>query len=73
MIPKRFAPLIFAAALTCIMTLVISGIATLINVGLPPDFFVRWVRAWLPNWAIACPVLLVVRPYVQRFTEWVTA
>ena len=72
MIAKRFSPLVFAALLTGVMTLVISGIATAINVGLPPDFPMRWLRAWLPNWAIACPVLLVVRPWVQRLTERLT-
>ena len=73
MIPKRFSPLVFAVLLTGVMTLVISGVATAINVGLPSDFLPRWVHAWLPNWAIACPVLLVVRPFVQRATERLTA
>ena len=72
-IPRRYGPLVFAVLLTGIMTLVISGIATAINVGLPSDFFARWVRAWLPNWAVACPVLLLVRPLVQRLTEKLTA
>ena len=72
MIPQRFAPLVFAVLLTGVMTVVISGIATAINVGFPPDFLARWVRAWLPNWAVACPVLLVVRPWVQRLTEQLT-
>ena len=72
-IPKRYSPLVFAVLLTGLMTLVISGVATAINVGFPSDFLGRWVRAWLPNWAIACPVLLLVRPYVQRLTERLTA
>ena len=72
-IPRRYRPLVFAVLLTGIMTLVISGIATAINVGLPSDFLMRWVRAWLPNWAVACPVLLLVRPFVQRLTERLTA
>ena len=72
-IPKRYSPLVFAVLLTGLMTLVISGVATAINVGFPSDFLGRWLRAWLPNWAIACPVLLLVRPYVQRLTERLTA
>lgn len=71
-IPKRYAPLVFAVLLTGVMTLLISGVATAINVGFPPDFLARWARAWLPNWAIACPVLLLVRPFVQRVTERMT-
>jgi len=72
MIPKRFSPVVFAVLLTGIMTVVISGVATAINVGFPDDFLARWVLAWLPNWAIACPVLLLVRPFVQRLTERLT-
>ena len=73
MIPKRFASLVFAVLLTGLMTLVISGVATAINMGFPADFLARWARAWLPNWAIACPLLLLVRPFVQRLTERLTA
>ena len=29
----------------------------------------RWLKAWLPTWAIAFPALLVVRPFVQKLTE----
>jgi len=72
-IPRRYRPVVFAVLLTGIMTLVISGVATAINVGFPVDFPSRWVHAWLPNWAIACPVLLLVRPYVQRLTDRLTA
>ena len=71
-IPKRYSAVVFAVLLTGLMTFVISGVATVINVGLPPDFIARWARAWLPNWAIACPVLLLVRPAVQRLTERLT-
>jgi hypothetical protein len=73
MFPKRFAPIVFAALLTGVMTFIISGVATLINVGVVADFPQRWLHAWLPNWAIACPVLLLVRPVVQRLTERLTA
>jgi len=71
-IPARYAPLVFALLLTGCMTFVVSGVTTLINVGLPVDFLWRWGRAWLPTWAIAYPVMLVLRPVVQRATERIT-
>ena len=73
MIPKRFAPYVFALLLAGVMTFVVSGVVTLINVGLPRDFAARWLGAWLTTWMIAYPVLLVVRPAVQRLVERITA
>jgi hypothetical protein len=73
MIPKRFAPYVFALLLAGVMTFVVSGVVTLINVGLPPDFAVRWLGAWLTTWMIAYPVLLIVRPAVQKMVERITA
>jgi hypothetical protein len=72
-IPKRFAPYLFALLLAGLMTLVVSGVVTALNVGVPPDFMQRWLRGWLTTWAIAFPVLLLVRPFVHRVVERLTA
>ena len=72
MIPKRYAPLLFALLLAGCMTLVVSGVTTAINVGIDRNFVARWLTAWLPTWAIAFPVLLVVRPAVLRVVEQLT-
>ena len=71
-LPVRYAPLVFALLLTGCMTFIVSGVTTLINIGLPADFLWRWGRAWLPTWAIAYPVMLVLRPVVQRATDRIT-
>lgn len=72
MIPTRFAPYVFALLLAGVMTFVVSGVVTLLNVGLPPDFVGRWMRAWATTWVIAFPALLVVRPLVHRLVERLT-
>ena len=71
--PKRFGPYAFALLLAGLMTLIVIGVVTALNVGRPPDFAHRWLRGWLTTWAIAFPVLLVVRPFVQRVAERLTA
>jgi hypothetical protein len=73
MIGKRYAPLVFAALLAGFMTFIVSGITTALNVGVPSDFVWRWLGAWLPTWGIAFPALLVVRPFVNRLVERLTA
>ncbi len=68
-IPKKFFPVVFAFFLTSVMVLVVSGITTLLNVGLTPDFLVRWFRAWLLTWCVAFPVAIFVAPLARRLTE----
>jgi hypothetical protein len=63
----------FALLLAGVMTRIVSGLATTLNVGLPPDFAQRWLRGWLTTWAIAFPVRLAVRPFAQRVVGRLTA
>lgn len=64
--PARFAPVLFGFVLSALMSLVVSGIATLRNSG-PVDGFVGlWLGAWLPSWLVAFPVVLVVAPVARR-------
>lgn len=40
MIHPRFAPIVFGFVLSGLMSLIVSGIATVRAVGLPPDFHI---------------------------------
>ena len=66
MFPTRFAPVLFGFVLSCLMSLLVSGIATFRTVGLIDDFLNLWATAWAPSWAIAFPVVLVVAPVARR-------
>lgn len=63
----RFAPALFGFVLSGLMSLVVSGIATVRNAGLVDRFFELWIGAWLPSWFIAFPIVLVVAPMARRF------
>ncbi len=65
-LPARLAPILFGLLLSGLMSLIVSGIATLRALGLPPDFIAKWLTAWLAAWAIAFPSVLVVAPIVRR-------
>ena len=69
MIPARITPLLFGLVPSCLMSLLVSGVATFRNVGLVETFFGHWVRAWLPSWLIAFPVVLVVAPVARRIVN----
>jgi hypothetical protein len=66
MFPAKFAPIVFGFVLSCLMSLLVSGIATLRTAGLIDGFVTLWMGAWLPSWVIAFPVVLVVAPVARR-------
>ncbi|QYZ70073.1 DUF2798 domain-containing protein [Neotabrizicola shimadae] len=64
--PARLAPFLFGFLLSGLMSLVVSGVATLRNAGLSEGFGSLWAGAWLPSWTVAFPVVLVVAPLARR-------
>lgn len=60
MIPKKYAPQLFAFLLSGQMSLLISGVATWRALGWVQDFPNQWLGAWLMAWAIAFPAVLLL-------------
>ena len=54
--------------LSFLMTLVVSLITTLVNVGWTSATIRLWLRAWGLSWMIAYPTLLVALPLVRKAT-----
>jgi len=73
MIPARFAPVLFGLILSGLMSCVVSGIATLRAIGVPPEFFVTWMTSWAASWAVAFPTVLFVAPFTRRLVARLTA
>lgn len=69
--PARFALALFGFVLSGMMSLVVSGIATLRNTGLSDGVLSLWLSAWLLSWLIAFPVVLVVAPVARRLVSFV--
>lgn len=67
MMHPRYAPILFGLLLSGLMSLVVSGIATLRALGLVDGFPGLWMSAWLSSWAVAFPAVLVIAPVVRRF------
>lgn len=68
---KPWAPVLFAAMLSGIMSGLVSGISTFRS-----GSWEAIQRAWLPNWGmswlIAFPIVLIVAPGVRRAVDWMT-
>lgn len=65
MFPARYAPILFAIIMSGTMSFLVSGFATFRALGVVPNFWSLWVSAWLPSWLVACPILLLLSPFVR--------
>lgn len=52
--------------LTMLMTIVVSGITTVMALGFQSGWYVVWCKAWLASWAIAFPTMVLVLPFARR-------
>ncbi|MBR0673495.1 DUF2798 domain-containing protein [Roseomonas soli] len=48
------------------MTFVVSGVSTVLALGVTDEVLARWPVAWAMSWLIAFPTVLVVLPIVRR-------
>jgi sterol desaturase/sphingolipid hydroxylase (fatty acid hydroxylase superfamily) len=72
MIPPRLAPIVFGFLVSGIMSLIVSGIATLRAFGWETGFGHACMNAWVISWAIAFPTIVVVAPFVRKFVASIT-
>ncbi|WP_299684976.1 DUF2798 domain-containing protein [uncultured Tateyamaria sp.] len=72
MIPKKYAHIVFGLILSGMMSFLVSGISTYLAVGMIPGFLGEWIWAWLPSWAVAFPIVLVVAPFARRLVAAIT-
>lgn len=66
--PPRFAPLVFAVLMSLYMVTLMTFVITWANTGLAEGFTSRWWRAFCIAWPIACMLILLGAPRMQRLT-----
>lgn len=67
-LPVRLFQPLFGLFMAFFMSFLMSGAITAINVGLPPDFFSRWIHSWGLAFMLAYPAILIVAPLARRLT-----
>ena len=55
--------------MTAMMVLMVTLIATLINIGLRHDFLLQWTKAYLIGWPVAAVTGYAIMPMARRFTR----
>ena len=65
-IPKRLEHVAFGLLLSGFMSFLVSGLSTMIAMGVNAALPMAWLSAWLASWALAFPAVLIVAPAVRR-------
>ena len=63
------ARFILAATQSSMMVLMVTMVATYLNLGLRPDFVLQWAKAFIVAWPIAAAMAYLVTPMARRFTD----
>src|SRR5262245_29063738 len=67
------ARLILAATMSAMMVLMVTMIATFVNLGLRSDFVLQWAKAYVVGWPVAAATAYLVMPMARRFTTRIVA
>jgi len=67
------ARLILVTTMTSVMVLMVTLVATLLNIGLRHDFLFQWIKAYLIGWPIAAVTGYFFMPAARRVTTRVVS
>jgi hypothetical protein len=62
------ARIILVTAMTAIMVLMVTLVATFLNIGVRHDFVFQWIKAYLIGWPIAAVTGYFIMPTARRVT-----
>lgn len=62
----RWAPALSGLVLSGLMSLLVSGIATVRAIGVDHGLPAAWRTAWLSSWAVAFPAVMFLAPLTRR-------
>ncbi len=68
-VPPRFQNVVFGFFLSGLMTLIVSAITTVRNLGLDDASVEKWLTAFASAWPVTFPTVLIVAPIVRRIVS----
>ena len=69
----RMPRFILVTTMTSMMVLMVTLVATFINLGLAANFLLQWAKAYIVSWPIAACTGYLVMPMARRFTDRVVS
>lgn len=67
------ARLILAVLMSSVMVAMVTLLVTFLNLGLPTDFVLQWVKAYVIAWPIAAATAYLIMPAARRWTTRIVA
>lgn len=64
--------IVFAALMSLLMSSLMSGWVTWLNIGLQPEFLPHWSKAFLAAWPAAFLIVVSCGPLVHRLAARIT-
>lgn len=61
--------LLFSIVMSALMSFLMTGWVTWLNLGFGPDYTARWMRAFVAAWPAAFTIVMLCGPAVQRFSQ----
>lgn len=68
-LPTRFYTPVFALFMSCMMSLLMSGLVTYMNTGFDAGLPQRWLHAFGAAWIVAFPLVSVLAPVAHWITR----
>ncbi|MEO9654102.1 DUF2798 domain-containing protein [Marinomonas sp.] len=62
--------LYFAVLMSCVLSFLMSGWITFINIGLADNFLTAWMAAWCLAWPAAAFIAFLFGPSVQKLAHY---
>lgn len=66
--PQKRFHLVFSFVMGAMMILLMTLVITLVNVGMRPDFFQRWMKAFGVAYVVGVPVIFFMAPLARKLT-----
>lgn len=67
------AKYIFPILMSGVMAFLMTALVTLLNLGFPPDFFRRWLTAFVIAWPFAAISAFIAIPIARKVTMRIVA
>ena len=68
----KYSDALFKVFLTLIMSLLMSTVITVLNIGIVPNFLEKWVVAFLGGFVVSFPAILIAVPIARRLVKRIT-
>jgi hypothetical protein len=66
--PQKKFHLAFSFIMGAMMISIMTFVITMVNVGFSPDFFARWIRAFMVGYVVGVPVIFFLAPFARKIT-----